>query len=129
MPGLRWGAALVVLVVACQAPAPVTPTPVAPTAVVVSTPVAPTPAPGAPPSVAASRVETLNAASAALRSGDLKTAAGLYERVLNTPAGSTEGPAAVAINDFAHFRAMVTLLADGREDEARIHLDALQSRD
>jgi hypothetical protein len=35
----------------------------------------------------------------------------------------------VAINDFAQFRALVTLLADGREDAARTHLDALQTRD
>jgi tetratricopeptide (TPR) repeat protein len=76
-----------------------------------------------------SRVETLNAANAAFRSGDLKTAVGLYERVLNTPPAPTEGAASVAINDFAHFRVMVALLADGREDDARTHLDALQSRD
>jgi hypothetical protein len=77
-----------------------------------------------------SRIETLNAANAAFRSADLKSAAGLYDRVINTPPPSGE-PAALtaAINDFAHFRLMVTLLADGREDEAHTHLDALQTRD
>jgi hypothetical protein len=74
-------------------------------------------------------VEALNAAEAAFRGGDLKTAAGLYERVANTPPASTEGPAAPAIDDFAHFRAMLALLGDGREDEARAQLEALQKRD
>jgi hypothetical protein len=74
-------------------------------------------------------VETLNAAEAAFRSGDLKTAAGLYERVANTPPASTEGAATPTIDDFAHFRAMLALLGDGREDEARTQLDALQKRD
>jgi hypothetical protein len=35
----------------------------------------------------------------------------------------------VTVTDFAHFRDMITLLADGREDDARTHLDALQARD
>jgi tetratricopeptide (TPR) repeat protein len=130
MPRSGWWAALLVLVVACQAPAPVTTTPVAPTPTAAA-PVTPTVAPPTPttPAVTNSRVETLNAANAAFRSGDLKTAVGLYERVLNTPPAPTEGAASVAINDFAHFRVMVALLADGREDDARTHLDALQSRD
>src|SRR5207302_9874089 len=34
-----------------------------------------------------------------------------------------------AIDDFARFRAMVTLLADGREDEAKTDLQELQKRD
>jgi tetratricopeptide (TPR) repeat protein len=101
--------------------APALPTP-APTA-----PALPTPA---PPAATASRVEALNAADAAYRSGDLKTAAGLYERVVNTPPGQAEAATATAaINDFARFRGMVTLLADGRDDEARTSLDELQQRD
>jgi hypothetical protein len=79
--------------------------------------------------VTASRIDTLNAANAAYRSGDLKTAAGLYDRVVNTPPGSAEGSAAVVVDDFAHFRAMLALLADGREDEAHTNLQALQKRD
>jgi hypothetical protein len=75
-------------------------------------------------------VETLNAANAAFRSGDLKTAAGLYDRVTNTPPAQSEGASATAaINDFARFRGMLTLLADGREDEARTDLAELQKRD
>jgi tetratricopeptide (TPR) repeat protein len=89
-------------------------------------PPAPTPT---TPSVTNSRVETLNAANAAFRSGDLKTAAGLYDRVINTPPSGEAAALTQAINDFARFRAMVTLLADGREDEAHTHLDALQARD
>jgi hypothetical protein len=72
----------------------------------------------------------LNAAGAAYRGGDSKTAAGLYERVSNTPPAAGEPPvAAAAIDDFAHFRAIVSLLADSREEEAKTHLDALQKRD
>src|SRR6202022_1166986 len=63
----------------------------------------------------------------AFNKGDLKTAAGLYDRVVNTPSGSAEtAPATAAINELAWFRGMVTLLADGREEEARIDLDALR---
>jgi hypothetical protein len=158
MVRLGWLAAgLFVFVLACQAPAPPTPTAVpvapvpttaaapagvlptaaAPTAVppsaAVSTAVPPTAAVSptvVPPAVTAARVETLNAANAAFRSNDLKTAAGLYERVVNTPPAPGEGAAArAAIDDFAHFRALVTLLAAGQEDNARTHLEALQSRD
>jgi len=83
-----------------------------------------------PPPVTAARIETLNAANAAFRSNDLKTAAGLYDRVVNTPPSSGEAPAdRAAIDDFALFRAMVTLLAAGQEDDARRHFDALQKRD
>jgi hypothetical protein len=72
----------------------------------------------------------LNAANDAFRSGDLKTAAGLYDRVANTPPGQGEGPAATAaIDDFARFRGVVALLADGREDDARFNLQELQKRD
>jgi hypothetical protein len=122
------------VMVACQAPVvPQTPTtaPPTPTASVrVATPSPPASRPSATaPATTASRVDALNAADAAFRGGDLKTAAGLYERVANTPPGSTEGPATPAIDDFAHFRAMLALLSDGREDEARTQLDALQRRD
>jgi hypothetical protein len=74
-------------------------------------------------------VETLNAANAAYQSGDLTNASALYERVLNTPATGEPATTTSAINDFAHFRAMVTLLADGREDEAHAQLEALQQAD
>jgi hypothetical protein len=139
------GAALLLVLLGCQAPAPVAPTaaPVVPTAVPVvptAVPVVPTAVPAPPtataaaaptaPAVTSNRVETLNAANAAFKGGDLKTAAGLYDRVVNTPPGSAEAaPATTAINDFAWFRGMITLLADGREDEARTDLDALRQRD
>jgi hypothetical protein len=83
-----------------------------------------------PPAASASRIDALNAANTAFRSRDLETAAGLYERVVNTPAAPGETPAAsAAITDFARFRRLVTLLADGREDDARAQLDELQGRD
>ena len=81
------------------------------------------------PAVATSRVDVLNAANAAFAKGDLSTASGLYERVLNTPPSGEPAPTTLVINDFAHFREMVTLLAGGREDEARAQLDALQKSD
>ncbi|MCA1644947.1 MAG: hypothetical protein LC797_05555 [Chloroflexi bacterium] len=88
------------------------------------------PATAVPPPASASRIEALNAANAAFRSGDLKTAAGLYERVVNTPPSQGEvSVASAAIDDFAHFRGMVALLADGREDEGRAMLQDLQKRD
>jgi hypothetical protein len=74
-------------------------------------------------------VEVLNAATATYRAGDFKTASGLYERVINTPPASSEGAAASTLTDFADFRAMLSLLADARDDEARAHLDALEKRD
>lgn len=135
-------AALLVLVVGCQspapqaiptsapttAPAPPTASPAPPTPAPTSTPtVAPSPV---PPATGASRVEILNAANTAFASGDLTTAAALYDRVINTPPTPGEAAAATtAINQFAQFRAMVTLLAAGHEDEARSHLDALQQAD
>jgi hypothetical protein len=95
--------------------------------------VAPTPPAAGPtptaPSAASSRVEALNAANAAFRSGDLERAAGLYDRVLNTPPTGESPAARSAIDDVADFRAMVALLANGREDDGRAHLDALQKRD
>jgi hypothetical protein len=50
--------------------------------------------------------------------------------VANTPPGSAESASAsAAIDQLAWFRGMVTLLADGREDAARVDLDALRQRD
>lgn len=71
----------------------------------------------------------LNAANAAYRAGDFVVAGGLYERVINTPPAPNEGAAAPTVVDFAHFRAMLSLLANGSENEAKAHLDALQQRD
>jgi hypothetical protein len=105
------------LLMACQAPA-VTPTSV-PT---------PVPAPTALP-VTAARVEALNAANAAFARGDLTTATGLYQRVTNTPPTSETPEITSAITQFARFRAMVSLLAGGSEDEARAELDALRQAD
>jgi hypothetical protein len=114
-------------------PAAVVPAAAAPTLSPTAAPATAAPLPTATPqplAASASRVEALNAADAAFRSGDLKTAAGLYDRVVNTPPGQTEAAAAsAAINDFARFRGMVTLLADGREDEARVDLEELNKRD
>jgi hypothetical protein len=74
-------------------------------------------------------VEVLNAADAAFTSGDLATSSGLYERVLNTPPAGESADATAAINQLAYFRAMVALLAVGREDDARAQLNALQKAD
>jgi hypothetical protein len=153
----RLAAALVLaLVVGCQGPAstpptvaPVPPTPPPATQAPTAAPSVPTPVPATPtagpvatsrpvpptsqataPPVGTSRVDTLNAANAAFGTGDLKTALGLYDRVVNTPPPSSEGDTATtAIDDFANFRAMVTLLADGQDDEAHSHLDQLEKRD
>ena len=125
---------------ACQAPAPPTPTPppvptsappptLAPTAAAkpLATPPPPPTSPvTAPPPATASRVETLNAAGTAFSAGDYTTAAGLYERAANTPPATGEPS---VLTDFADFRAMVALLADGREDDAHDHLDELTTRD
>lgn len=119
----RMIALLVVVVVGCQAPA-VVPTPApAPTQVVVPT------TPPSPPASGTSRIDVLKAADAAFAGGDLTTASGLYERVLNTPTTGEAAPTTAAINQYAHFRDMVTLLADGREDDAKTQLDALQQAD
>jgi hypothetical protein len=120
---------MVLVVVGCQAPAPAAPTATAAPPTVA--PVVPTAATSpTPPAATASRVDTLIAANAAFKSGNLKAAAGLYERVVNTPPGTSEtAPATSAIDDFAWFRGMVTLLADGREDEAKLAHDALLQRD
>jgi hypothetical protein len=48
--------------------------------------------------------------------------------VTNTPPGPAEGANATTIDDFAQFRAMLALLADGREDDARTHLEVLRPR-
>jgi hypothetical protein len=104
---------------ACQAPA--------------ATPTASPPTPAAaaaPPPTTSSRIETLNAATAAYAAGDTATAGGLYDRVLNTPPSSGEtAEATSAINGFASFRALVALLANGEDERARTYLDALQQKD
>jgi hypothetical protein len=83
-----------------------------------------------PPPTGARRVEVLAAANAALARGSTQEAAGLYERVANTPPSTDEAAAAaVVVTNFAHFRAMVALLAAGQEDDAREHLDALRDTD
>jgi hypothetical protein len=105
---------LLALLIGCQ-----TPTAAAPTA----TPDPPAPAQGA------GRVDVLNAADAALDSGDPSTASGLYERVLNTPTSGETAETTSAINAYARFRDMVALLANGNEDDARADLDALQQAD
>lgn len=118
----RWLSAAVLLVLAaCQSPTSAPPTPVPSVAAV------PT---AAPPAASASRIDALNAANAAFRGGDANTAAGLYARVVNTPPGPAEAAGvSSAIDDFARFRGMVSLLAVGREDEARADLDELQKQD
>jgi hypothetical protein len=75
-------------------------------------------------------VEVLLAANAALARGSTQEAAGLYERVANTPPAPDESAAAaVVVTNFAHFRAMVASLAAGQEDDAREHLEELRDRD
>jgi hypothetical protein len=117
--------ALLVLGAACQTPAPAAPT---------ALPSVPTTVPSPPPSATAppvgtSRVDTLNAANDAFTRGDVASAAGLYERVLNTPPTGEAAASTSVINQFAHFRAMLALLISGREDDAHAHLDALQKLD
>jgi hypothetical protein len=123
--------ALVVTGAACQpAVPPATPT-IAPTATpgaasakptVSSSPVSPT---SAVP-VTSGRVDVLRSADAAYQRGSMADAAQLYERVVNTPPAAAEPP---LIDQYAHFRAMLALLAAGDEAQARTHLEALQSRD
>jgi hypothetical protein len=134
--GLWLAPVALIVLSACQSASPVpvatsAPT-AAPTAVPKPTaaPAAPTTAPSAPPATGATRGDLLNAADAAYASGKSEDAAGLYERVINTPPAADEPPPArVAITDYAHFRAMVALLTAGREDDARAHLEALRSRE
>jgi hypothetical protein len=121
---LRQATALLVLgvMIGCQAStsAP-TPAP-APTA---APPLSNTPA----PATGAGRIEVLNSADAAFARGDYAAASGLYERTLNTPPTGEGAPATAAIDQYAHFRDAVTLLADGREDDAKQQVDALQQGD
>jgi hypothetical protein len=74
-------------------------------------------------------VDVLNAANAAFASGDVASASGLYQRVLNTPPTGEPEAQRTAIDEFAHFRAMVSLLAAGQEDDAKEQLDQLQAID
>jgi hypothetical protein len=71
----------------------------------------------------------LNSANSAFASGDLPTASSLYERVLNTPPTGEAQEEQRAIDEFAGFRAIVSLLATGKEDQARSQLDAMQKAD
>jgi hypothetical protein len=71
----------------------------------------------------------LNAADAAFARGELSTATGLYERVLDTPPTGEAALTTSDINQYTRFRDMVTLLADGREDDAKAQHDALQQPD
>ena len=72
----------------------------------------------------------MNTANETFASGDATTAAQLYERVLNTPPPPGEAAATTsAINDFAHFRAIVAWLSAGQDEAALDHLDALLARD
>jgi hypothetical protein len=78
----------------------------------------------------ARRIDVLIAANEALSRGNAQQAAGLYERVANTPAAPNEtAAAATVVSEFAHFRAMISLLEAGREDDAREQLDILRDRD
>jgi hypothetical protein len=145
MPDGRWFVlAALLLLSACQPPVPPA-TPPSPTTApainapapkpTVLTPPPPTAAStptsaSTPPAVGVGRVDVLNSANAAFASGKTEEAAGLYERVINTPPTAGESAAAtVAIEDFAHFRAMVALLAAGNEDDARTHFEALRGRE
>jgi hypothetical protein len=75
-------------------------------------------------------VDTLTAANAAFARGDAAAAADLYQRVVNTPPSAGEtAEVSSSLNDFARFRALVSLLAARRENDAREQLDQLQQRD
>jgi hypothetical protein len=85
---------------------------------------------GTPIPVTASRLDLLNTANDSFAAGDATTAAQLYERVVNSPPAPGESVAATtAVNDFAHFRAIVAWLAAGQDEAALEHLDALLARD
>lgn len=128
--------ALLIVLCGCQPtpgtlPTPTSPPPTSPaakpTSAPTSAPAQPTVGPtAAPPPTGSTRVELLNAANAASKPED---AAVLYERVLNTPPPAGEPKAASdAINDYADFRAMVSLVSAGNEDDARAHVEALRAR-
>jgi hypothetical protein len=89
----------------------------------------PTLVPTTAPAVGTSRIDLLNAADTAFTRGDLTTASGLYERVVNTPPSAEDAATSAAIDGFAHLRDMVTLLADGRESDAHAQLTELQQAD
>jgi hypothetical protein len=85
---------------------------------------------GTPIPTNARRIDVLLAANDALARGNAPQAASLYERVANTPAAADEtATGAMMVSDFAHFRAMVALLAAGQEDDAREQLDMMTERD
>jgi hypothetical protein len=80
----------------------------------------------AAPAVGSPRVEVLKSADAAFASGDLATASGLYERVLNTPPSGEAPDQQRAIDQFARFRGIVSMLAIGKENQAKADLQAMQ---
>ncbi len=110
---------------ATRAPAPAPATP--PRATAAPTPTA---APAAPVPVGTSRAEVVNAADRAFQSGNTRAAIELYDRALNTPPAQGEAPSlTTAIDTYARFRAMLALVASGRDDEARQQLAALRAHD
>ena len=86
-------------------------------------------APTATPPTTSTRVDVLNQANAAFSQADFATASGLYERVVNTPPAGEARETTLTIDDFARFRDAVSLLALGREDDAKAQVDALQQSD
>ena len=74
-------------------------------------------------------MDVLNQANAAFSGGDVAMSSGLYERVLNTPPTGETRETTLAIDDFARFRDAVALLSLGKEDEAKVQVDALQQAD
>lgn len=81
----------------------------------------------APPTTA-SRVDVLSAADAAVRAGDLRSAADLYGRALNTPPSAGESAAIQsAVRGLAGLRRVILLAELGEEDAARRELEALQA--
>jgi hypothetical protein len=81
------------------------------------------------PATTSTRVDVLNQANAAFAQGDFAQASGLYERVVNTPPTGEARDTTLTIDDFARFRDAVSLLALGREDDAKAQVDALQQAD
>jgi hypothetical protein len=118
--GLSAASVAFALLLSCQAPSQTAPaTPNQPATVVAS----------APPT-GAGRIDLLNAADAAYRSGDARTASELYTRVSNTPPPASETPSlTTAIDELARFRAMLAFVAIGDEAHAKDQLSALQEHD
>jgi hypothetical protein len=78
----------------------------------------------------AGRARLLAAANTADLAGDVGTALQLYSEIVSTPPSADETTAgSTAIDDLARFRTMVDLASNGRDDDARQQLAALQQRD